>query len=284
MTRCASIPGVRPITSISENVTPATVVWYRASFAALQRFHPSDEYSKQSLAAFVIALRDGGVKPISCNTYCRAVNAYLRWLHEEGYLNDLLRIPPLKTENKIVATFSSTQVNTFLRWKPRRFGEWRLHALIAMLLDSGLRIEETLGITRDQLDLENLLVKVKGKGQKYRVVPISFELRKVLFRWLSRNRFSLLFPTMQGGKLGQRNLLRDLKLLGRKLGITGVRVSFHTFRHTFAVNYLRAGGNIYYLARILGHTSVKTTERYLQSLGVEDLRAVHDRLSILTTR
>jgi integrase len=77
-------------------------------------------------------------------------------------------------------------------------------------------------------------------------------------------------------------MLRDLKLLGRWLDMTGVRVSFHTFQRTFAVNYLRAGGNLYYLSRILGHTSVKTTERYLGSLGVEDLRAVHDKLSLLT--
>ena len=59
-------------------------------------------------------------------------------------------------------------------------------------------------------------------------------------------------------------------------------MSFHTFRHTFAVSYLRAGGNLFYLSRILGHSSVTTTEKYLQSLGVEDLQAVHDRLSLLT--
>lgn len=59
-------------------------------------------------------------------------------------------------------------------------------------------------------------------------------------------------------------------------------VSFHTFGHTFAVSYLRAGGNLYYLAHILGHSSVKTTERYLESLGLEDLQAVHDKPSLLT--
>ena len=48
-----------------------------------------------------------------------------------------------------------------------------------------------------------------------------------------------------------------------------------------AVSYLRAGGNLFYLSRILGHSSVTTTEKYLQSLGVEDLQAVHDRLSLL---
>ena len=264
-----------------KNVTAKTVSWYHDSFTAFRRFHPTDEYSKESLQAFVIALRDSGVSAISCNTYCRAVNAYLRWLHEEGCVTEVLRIPPLKTEKKVLATFSRAQVDAFLNLKPRLFSEYRLHALLALLLDCGLRIEEALQLTREQIDLENLLVKVKGKGEKHRIVPMSFELRRVLHRWLSRHKFTLVFPTLQGRKLNQRNSLRGLKDLGRRLHITGVRVSFHTFRHTFAVSYLRAGGNLFYLSRILGHTSVTTTEKYLQSLGVEDLQAVHDRLSLL---
>jgi integrase len=135
------------------------------------------------------------------------------------------------------------------------------------------------GVNKSILKIYSSQSRAKGKSI---VSCSSFELRKVLYRWLSRNKFSLLFPTGEGGRQIQRNMLRDLKLLGTKLGITGVRVSFHTFRHTFAVNYLRAGGNLYYLSRILGHSSMKTTERYLQSLGVEDLRAVHDRLSLLS--
>jgi len=264
-----------------KNVTPKTVKWYESSFAAFQRFHPADEYSKASLAAFVVALRDSGVSPASCNTYCRAVNAYLRWLHEEGYAQEVFRIPPLKTERKIIATFNRTQVDAFLKWKPRVFSEYRLHALVALLLDSGLRIEEAFELTRDKIDMDNLLIKVRGKGEKHRIVPVSLELRRVLHRWLGRHRHAWVFPTMQGRRLHQRNTLRDLKLLGHRMNVTGVRVSFHTFRHTFAVSYLRAGGNLFYLSRILGHSSATTTEKYLQSLGIEDLQAVHDRLSLL---
>jgi integrase/recombinase XerD len=68
----------------------------------------------------------------------------------------------------------------------------------------------------------------------------------------------------------------------KELKISGVRCSPHTLRHSFAVNYLRAAGNLFYLSRILGHTSVKTTERYVQSLSVSDFQAVHNGLSILS--
>lgn len=77
------------------------------------------------------------------------------------------------------------------------------------------------------------------------------------------------------------NFQRDFKVVCERLTIEGVRCSPHTLRHTFALNYLRAGGNLFYLSKILGHTSIKTTERYLQSVGVSDLSAVRERFSLL---
>ncbi len=69
--------------------------------------------------------------------------------------------------------------------------------------------------------------------------------------------------------------------LGGKCGITGVRFSPHTLGHSFAVNYLRNGGNLKYLRRILGHSSLSTTQRYLRSLGVEAIQEVHHLYSPL---
>jgi integrase/recombinase XerD len=149
-------------------------------------------------------------------------------------------------------------------------------------MDTGLRVNELLCLTRQDVDLENLVLRVKGKGNKHRLVPMSIELRKLLYRHLAVQKHAIVFCTRDGCKVTQRNLLRDFKVGCEKLGIVGVRCSFHTLRHTFAVSYLRAGGNLFYLARILGHTSVKTTEKYLQSLGVEDLQEVHDRLTPLS--
>lgn len=91
-----------------------------------------------------------------------------------------------------------------------------------------------------------------------------------------------MFCTSRGIGPSQRNLSRDFKMLCLRLHITGVRTSFHTLRHTFPVNYLRAGGNVLYLQRILGHASLEMTNRYCRSLGIEDLKAVHNGLSVLS--
>jgi hypothetical protein len=108
---------------------------------------------------------------------------------------------------------------------------------------------------RSDVDLENLVIRVElGKGRKARLVPISLELRKRLWRYLSKlpeEGSVYVFATKRGTKVTLRNFGYDLKLLGDKLHITGVRFSPHTLRHTFAVNYLRAGGNVFYLQRIL---------------------------------
>lgn len=218
---------------------------------------------------------------MTVNCYLRCLNAYFRWLHTERG-QPLLHVPKLKEEQKVIAVFSASDITRMLGWKPKGFTKHRMHALVCTLLDTGLRISEALAIRRDGVDLENMLLTVVGKGRKERKVPISLELRKVLYRFLLQHKFDLVFCTKAGTRLTRRNAERDFEVLGKKLAIRGVRFSPHTCRHTFAVNYLRAGGNLYYLSRILGHTSVTTTERYLQAVGTQDLQKVHDRLSLLS--
>ena len=89
----------------------------------------------------------------------------------------------LKVEQRIIQTLSDSVMQTLLNQKPKRFDQWRLHALVCLLLDAGLRIEEALTLRRTDLDFDSLLVTVFGKGRKERRIPFSFELRKVLFRY-----------------------------------------------------------------------------------------------------
>lgn len=271
-----------------KNVTAKTEAWYWDSWRALGLpvLGQSDSAlpAKIDWTAQLSALRERGVAAVSVNTYSRAINAFLKWGHDEGRFPQLVRIPRLKEEQKILPTLTAQDIARLLQDRPKLFSGHRLHALCCLLLDSGLRIDEALGLRREHVDLDNLLVRVRGKGRKDRVVPMSLELRKVLFRFLTKHQFDLVFATRGGTKQRQRNVLRDFKLLGNRLGITGVRFSFHTVRHTFAVNYVRAGGNVFYLQRILGHSTLEMTNRYVRSLGIEDLQAVHERLSLLSCR
>lgn len=222
-----------------------------------------------------------GVSPISVNTYLRGFKAYIRWMHEEGKLEQVFKVQFLKTEQKVLATFSSEQVKRLINWKPVGRNKTRVRIMALTALDTGVRVNELLCLTRKDVNLDALTLLVHGKGNKERLVPMSIELRKVLYRHLAGHQHELVFCTKQGGQLTQRNVLRDFKVVCESVGISGVRCSMHTLRHSFAVGYLRAGGNLFYLSKILGHTSVKTTEKYLQSLGIEDFKVEHSRLSLL---
>ncbi|HEX2462142.1 MAG TPA: site-specific integrase, partial [Vicinamibacterales bacterium] len=105
------------------------------------------------------------------------------------------------------------------------------------------------------------------------LVPFSFELRRVLFRWeqtTERQRWQSdwLFPTRASTRLGQRNALRAHYLLLKRLNIP--KSGFHRLRHTFATSYLQNGGDVVRLSRVLGHAQLTTTMRYLHLVLCEN--------------
>jgi integrase/recombinase XerD len=268
------------------NVTEKTLKWYRSSWVAYQGYLEGEkvegEISKAQLNGFMIHLRERGISSVSANTYARALNSFLSWLYENDYLKDHLKIKKLKEEQKVIATYTREHLETFFSWKPKRWYEWRMYALICTLIDTGARIDiELLSLKKADVDFENLLIKLMGKGGKERFVPMSLELRRILYRWLQKHEFEYVFPTKRGYRQSYRNVLRDFYELCESLGITGVRTSFHTFRHTFAVEYLRNGGGELYLQKALGHTTLQMTRRYA-NLNEQDLKDMHIKTSLLS--
>ncbi len=116
-----------------KNVSPATVVWYRQSFRA---FDGATD-SKTAIRDRIVNLRGAGLSAISVNTYLRAVNAFFRWSHCEGYTTELLHIPKLKEEQKVLATLTPEHVKRIIDFRPRTTCQHRLHTLGCVLLDTG---------------------------------------------------------------------------------------------------------------------------------------------------
>jgi integrase/recombinase XerD len=137
-----------------------------------------------------------------------------------------------------------------------------------------------LGLRWQDVNFDDLLITVRGKGDKQRIVPYSLELRKHLFKLQQQSKSELVFATRDGRGLGRRNVLRDVKLLCKKLGVKIPERSIHAFRHSFAVNYIRKSGSPFLLQRALGHTTLDMTKKYV-NLMTEDLSAIHERVSLL---
>jgi integrase/recombinase XerD len=184
-------------------------------------------------------MREKGLRATGCNSAIRSINAYLKWAGSS------LKISQMKEPQLILPTYSATQLRLLLDWKPKKVtGHRKLSTLISLLADTGCRIAEALSLQWKDIDFDNLLVLLHGKGRKDRLVPMSLELRKRLFLFQRKTeaKEGLMFPTQVGTKQGRRNVLRDFKQLCRTCGFEPPARFIHAMRHTFAVNYLRKGG------------------------------------------
>lgn len=269
------------------NVTPATIEWYRNGLKWLATASPSQDDLKDA----VIRMRAKGLKPTGCNSVIQALNSYAHWDRAgsdtkcgSGCTHP--KLAHLKVPDPILPTFAEPQVKLLVNWKPKpkNFYQRRLHLLVLVLLDTGCRITEALTLRIRDIDLDNMLVTLDGKGRKQRVVPFSFALRKALHRFIADFGLKLdwlLLASRAHAALGRRVVLRDVKLLCRKLGFEPPVRTLHAFRHSFALNYLRRGGSVFHLQKALGHTTLEMTRRYA-NLMTADLQAVHERVSLLS--
>lgn len=266
------------------NVTPATLEWYKHSFKWLDTECPTQE----DLKAAVLRMREKGLKATACNSAIRCLNAYAHWVAagSEVKCSPACRHPKisqLKEPTLVLPTFSDQQVRLLVAYKPKK-RQRRTHLIALFLFDTGARISEVLGLHVADVDFDNLLVRLDGKGRKQRVVPFSLELRRMLLRYVtdfSRKPEQLLFSTRNETALSRRNVLRNVKSLCRSLGFEPPARTLHATRHTFATGYLRRGGNVFALQRVLGHSDLETTKRYAH-MAIADLQAIHERVSLLS--
>lgn len=262
------------------NVTPATVRSYEKSWLAFVKHHGSTMPDEASVKQFMVSMLASGLKPGAANSYARSVNSFLSWLHDAGHTTAHFRVQMAKDGRKVLKTYSAEDVARIVAHRPATATGKRVMAVLYLLIDTGCRVNEALTLTRGNVDFDNLLVTLRGKGGKERRVPICIELRKVLFRWLGSHPHSLVFCTRDGKPLSYDNLKRDFLAVLRAVKVEKTEGSFHAFRRFFGKSYLRNGGNALYLKRLFGHSTLAMVQRYVDAED-EDLRDAHRTLSPL---
>jgi integrase/recombinase XerD len=267
------------------NLSPRTIRYSQSCFDSF-RVHIApagihvesmdpDDLSNEVLQDYVIGLAKSGVKPISIDSYIRGLNCFLSWLERGGHITQRLRLPRPRFELELPRTLNQTEIRKLVQLKPRSRTMRRVHAIALVCLDTGCRVKEVLGLRFADVDLDAMVIRVLGKGRRERLIPFSPELRRLLFRWVeseraSRHSSELVFATRDGLTMRYDNLRRDYRKLLGQAGIENPG-GFHKLRHTFATEFIRSGRGEILLSRILGHTTLDMTRRYVQS-NVEDLR------------
>ena len=159
----------------------------------------------------------------------------------------------------------------------------RDHAILLILLDTGMRAAELVNLTID--DWRDSCLVVMGKGRKERSVPISEPTEKAIWRQLTSRKIldsgvrggNALFSAILNGEELTYITLRSMLIRLRKY--SGVKdIHAHRFRHTFAISFLRNGGDIYTLQRILGHSTLDMVKTYLDIVRSDIVKA-HQKAS-----
>jgi integrase/recombinase XerD len=158
----------------------------------------------------------------------------------------------------------------------------RDRALLELLYGTGARISEAIGVDVDDLDLDQGLVRLQGKGGRQRLVPVGSYARDACRRYLQTSRPTLtsarrashaVFLNARGGRLSRQSAWTVIARAARSAGIAA-EVSPHTFRHSFATHLLDGGADVRVVQELLGHASVTTTQIYTL-VTVDKLREVY---------
>jgi site-specific recombinase XerD len=238
--------------------------------------------------------------PVSKKTifnYHIGLSALWTWAIREEITDEhiIKKIPRARPEQPEIIPYSRDDINRMLNaltksqsytrpgkresYHTLRLAE-RHRAIILLLLDTGIRAQELCELKIHQVDLQNQRINVWGKGAKQRVIPISAPTSQAIWKYLTKKPDATMgdpvFITRTGKSLNRHSLLTLLKNIGNRAGVTDVRV--HRFRHTFAINYLRNGGDVYTLQRILGHTTLDMVKRYL-AIAQADVNTAHRKAS-----
>jgi site-specific recombinase XerD len=248
----------------------------------------------QCIQKFFVYLTNNNRRLITVFAYYRELRTFFRWLRDIGLRadNPMDKVPPPKPESPLPKTVTEEHFAAVMRQlNYSSSSDLKWAAIFTLLFDTGARANEILSLRVGDVDLRNRLLRIRGKGNKERVVPFGRTAATLLTKHLSLlaanmrlSNESYLFPTSNGTKISVRNLHRKWKTLQKRAGVELLPV--HGLRHGFARAWLLAGGDAFSLQLILGHSRPETTQKYV-TLWASDLQQKHaqhspvDRLTLV---
>ncbi|MFC2042037.1 tyrosine-type recombinase/integrase [Chloroflexota bacterium] len=220
--------------------------------------------------------------------YC-VLKAFFNWCVGEGFVTEspLTKIKLKNPKLNVVQPFSNQDILKLLevcdydRKNNAQLLGSRNKAIILMFLDTGLRASELANIKREEIDSERGWIKVKGKGEKERVVRIGATTQKALWHYLivrEKIKCQSLWIIEEGKPMKVGGIQIMIQRLKERAGVKA-KGNCHKFRHTFALNFLRQDRNPFNLQYLLGHSDLRMVKHYVSTLGMEDALKAHEKAS-----
>lgn len=200
-------------------------------------------------------------------TYIKHIRVFMNWAYEETYIKENLKIRLPKAPKKVIEILSEEEIALIYKSlnDNTEFG-LRNKCIVSLMLDSGLRRDEVLSLEVENIHFVQNVMKVTGKGEKDRIVPMGLFTKKLLFKYLNGYRSMPNYPTnvvfisQDKTPVSKDSVKMLFQRLKKKTGIQRLRP--HLLRHTFATRYLMNGGDVFSLQMILGHSTLEMTREY----------------------
>jgi site-specific recombinase XerD len=290
--RLPDLSEVYLLTCRAEGKSPYTLRWYKQKLDFLCRFLEENglsleaaDLSPEIVRLMVTEVQATGVSPFTTRGLVQVIKGFYTWLELEGYLatNPLRRVKLPKTPKYVVRPLEEDEVSRILgAIDLRSSAGGRDLAIFLLLLDTGMRLGELarMSVEDGEAALRDGAFRVLGKGARERVLPIGLSTQSALARYLKLQRptshFSTLFLARDRRPLTAEGFRQVVRRLARRAGVGGVHP--HKLRHTAAVSFLRGGGDVFALQRILGHSTLAMTRNYV-TLTDRDVKAAHELAS-----
>lgn len=229
------------------------------------------------------------VKKVTVNRKISSLRSFYKFLIRSGKTknNPAGMIQSSKTEKHMPNFLSVDEMFELLHaHNDTSTAGLRNRAMLELFYSSGLRLGELAGLNVMDLDFDQALVKVRGKGRKERIVPVGAPARKVLQEYLAKTREvrkktsqdvfnSPLFLNLRGARITARSIARIVDEATKKSKI-GRKISPHALRHTFATHLLNAGADLRSIQELLGHESLSTTQKYT-AVNINRMMEIYDK-------
>ena len=263
-----------------------TIKSYSSDISQFQHFLSSEfditnkveEISFQLIRSWIAFLLESGINPRSVNRKISTLKTYFKFLLREGVLqeNPMLKVISPKSKKRLPVFIEEDQIENLLNkveFEEGFVGE-RNKLIIEMFYVTGIRLSELINIKITSIDFENSLVKVLGKRNKERLIPLSSNMLEELKNFIKKHQINhFLFTNLDGNKLYTKLVYRVVrKYIGEISSVN--KKSPHILRHTFATHMLNNGADINAIKELLGHANLSATQVYTHNT-IEKLKTVY---------
>lgn len=282
----------------ARNLSKNTINWYKLSLDRLVPYCEKNnliniEDIKTYHIEILLGELKGTVRDITLKDFFNTFRVFFTYLFDEEYINrnpmKNMRAP--KVPQKLMRTFTPQEISQILKsFNITDFLGLRNYVIMCLFFSTGMRKSELLDLKVNDVNITLDILKVTGKGNKQRMLPIGKTLRRVLIRYMHEREdylkdttceYLIISYTRQQLKDGGIN--RIFNTIKKELNIEGEKFSAHTWRHTFAKTFLLNGADIFSLQRIMGHNSINTTKKYI-SLNDKEIKLQHAKYNPLDNK